>query len=116
MQQIMSVIDDGEYGYIPGRSREHAILHLSLLQQISTQQKKSLAIVQTDIEKAFDKVDRDILIDSIVEICGCKGVSHAIKQRNEIVIYTIDEKSAEAIQLLVPIGIVQGTACRHCAG
>jgi hypothetical protein len=105
--KLSSILHDGEYGYAKGRSREQAMLHLELVLEICKQEGLSLAVLQTDISKAFDSVDRKQIYQAILEFCKCETLLHAVVLRHQTVLYVLSN-AGEQLELFVPNGLVQG--------
>jgi hypothetical protein len=105
--QLRKLLHAGEYGYSKGRCREQAMLHLELVLELCRQEGLSLAVLQTDISKAFDSVDRQEIYMAILELCHCNELLHAVILRHETVLYVLSN-GGEKLEIHVPNGLVQG--------
>jgi hypothetical protein len=104
--RIRQILHDGEYGYAKGRSREQAMLHMELVLEICKQEGISLAILQTDISKAFDSADKMGIYQAVLEICHCETLLRAVVLRRETALYVLSNSGKE-LELHVPNGLVQ---------
>ena len=103
------IFNASQYGFLPNRSTEHAILELQDRIMNIMNDKKCCAGVFMDLSKAFDTLDHKILLDKLYHY-GIRGIAHDwfrnyLSDRKQYI--HINGTSSE--QLPITCGVPQGS-------
>ena len=103
---------EGQYGFRPGRSCEHALLDAKNSILCSLSKKEVCLLLQIDFSKAFDVISHSILLDKLY-FYGIRGLAHDwfksyLSNRNQYVSIDGTDSSKKPMMHGVPQGSILG--------
>ena len=104
-----NIISESQFGFRPGHSTVHPMIHLSNFVTRSFNEKKHVIAIFCDLQKAFDTVDHEILLKKLKKI-GVSGTElkwfqNFLTERKQFV--QIDDASSSLLKII--IGVPQGS-------
>ena len=102
-------IDDMQFGFRPGVGTTDAIFIVRQLQEKYLQGKKELWMAFVDLEKAFDRVPREVLWWALRELGVDEGMVAVIKGMYAGVRTAVKVKGGESQSFEVKVGVHQGS-------
>ena len=108
--RVETTVSENQFGFMPGRSTMEAIHLLRTLMEKYREKKKNLHLAFIDLEKAYDRVPREI----IWGVLDKKGVTlryiDVIKDMYNGVVTMVRTPTGEGSEFPVTIGLHQGSA------
>jgi hypothetical protein len=102
-------IDGMQFGFRPGKGTTDAIFIIRQVQEKFLAKKKDLWIAFVDLEKAFDRVPREVLWWALQRLGVDEWLVKAIKAMYEGVTTAVKLKSGESKEFEVQVGVHQGS-------
>ena len=107
-----SSLFEGQYGFRPGHSCEHALLDATNSIRHSLSRKEVSLLLLLDFSKAFDVISHDILLDKLYHY-GIRGLAHEwfksyLSSRNQFVSIDNINSSLKSMKHGVPQGSIMG--------
>ena len=108
MRNLVS-LDDMQFGFRPGRSTTDAIFIVRQIQEKYLAQKKDLWIAFVDLEKAFDRVPRDVLWWALRQSGVDEWIVRVIQSMYEGALTSVKLGVGESVEFAVKVGVHQGS-------
>ena len=102
-------INDMQFGFRPGRGTTDAIFIVRQMQERFLEKKKELWMAFVDLEKAFDRVPRDVVWWSLRQLGVKEWLVNVIKAMYADVTTTIKMREGESSAFSVKVGVHQGS-------
>jgi len=102
-------IDEMQFGFCPGRGTTDAIFIVRQLQEKYLAKKKDLWMAFVDLEKAFDRVPREVLWWALREVGVEEWLVKAIQAMYEGATTAVKRKVGESRGFKVKVGVHQGS-------
>jgi len=102
-------LDDMQFGFCPGKSTTDAIFIVRQLQEKYVSKSKELWMAFVDLEKAFDRVPREILWWSLRQLNVDEGLIAVIKSMYDNVTTAVKVKGQVSEEFQVKVGVHQGS-------
>ena len=107
-----STLFEGQYGFRPGRSCEHALLDATNTIRHNLSKKEVSLLLLLDFSKAFDVISHDILLDKLYHY-GIRGLAHQwfksyLSSRSQYVSIGGTNSSSQSMRHGVPQGSILG--------
>ena len=103
-------VSENQFGFMSGRSSTEAIRLMRQLVELHRDKKKDLHIVFIDLEKAYDRVSREVLW-SCLEAKGITGTYiRVIKDIYEETLTSVNIPGGDSEYFQVQVGLHQGSA------
>src|SRR5208282_2195717 len=107
MRNLVS-LDDMQFGFRPGRSTTDAIFIVRQIQEKYLAQKKDLWIAFVDLEKAFDRVPREVLWWALRQSGVDEWIVRVIQSMYEGALTCVKPGVGESVEFAVKVGVHQG--------
>ena len=102
-------IDDMQFGFRPGKGTTDAIFIIRQIQEKFLAKKKDLWIAFVDLEKAFDRVPREVVWWSLRRLGVEEWIVNVIKAMYEGATTAVKLKDGESEEFEVKVGVHQGS-------
>ena len=103
------VIDDMQFGILPGRGTTDAIFILRQVQESFLAKKKDLWLAFVDLEKAFDRVPREVVWWALRRMDVPEGLLQVIKLMYVSVTTSVKHNGGESRFFEVKVGVHEGS-------
>jgi hypothetical protein len=102
-------LDDMQFGFRPGKGTTDAIFVIRQVQERFLEKKKDLWIAFVDLEKAFDRVPREVLWWALRQLGVEEWIVNVIKTLYENVTTAVKNMHGESGEFGVKVGVHQGS-------
>jgi hypothetical protein len=102
-------IDEMQFGFIPGKGTTEAIFLVRQLQEKYLAKKRDLWMAFVDLEKAFDRVPRQVLWWALRQVGVEEGLVRVIQSMYEGATTAVKLKDSESKSFEVKVGVHQGS-------
>jgi hypothetical protein len=102
-------VDDMQFGFRPGRGTTDAIFIVRQMQERFLEKKKELWMAFVDLEKAFDRVPRNVVWWSLRRLGVEEWLVNVIKVMYADITTTIKMREGESSAFTVNVGVHQGS-------
>jgi hypothetical protein len=109
LRGVTKVIEN-QFNFMPGRSTMEAIFLISQLMERCNMQKKDLHMVFIDLEKAYDKVSRNVMWWALQKYKVSTKYITLIKDMYDNVVTSVRISDRDTNDFLINIGLHQGSA------
>jgi len=107
MRNLVS-LNDIQFGFRPGRGTTDAIYIVRQIQEKYLTQKKEIWIAFVDLEKAFDRVPRDVLWWALRQSGVDEWIVRVIQSMNEGALTSVKLGVGESVEFDVKVVVHQG--------
>ena len=108
--RMLTTVSENQFGFMPGRSTMEAIYLLRRLTEKYREKKKDLHMIFIDLEKAYDKIPRDIIWRVLEKKGVMKGYIDVVRDMYEGAITTIRCPVGDTREFPITVGLHQGSA------
>ncbi|CAL5326839.1 unnamed protein product [Camellia sinensis] len=102
-------VSENQFGFMPGRSTMEAIYLLRRVIEKYKEKKRDIHMVFIDLEKAYDRVPRDIIWWALEKKGVTKGYIDVIRDMYEGVVTNIRSPAGETNEFPITVGLHQGS-------
>lgn len=108
--RMVTTVSEKQFGFMPGRSTMEAIYLLRRLVERHRSTKKDLHMIFIDLEKAYDRVPRDIIWWVLERKGVTRGYIDVVRDMYEGAVTTIRSPAGETSEFPITVGLHQGLA------
>jgi hypothetical protein len=108
--RMVTTVSEKQFGFMPGRSTMEAIYLLRRMVEKYRAKKNDLHMVFIDLEKAYDRVPRDIIWWVLERKGVTKGYIDVIRDMYDGAVTTIRSPVGETSEFPITVGLHQGSA------
>ena len=102
-------IDEMQFGFRPGKGTTDAIFILRQIQEKFLEKRSELWLAFVDLEKAFDRVPRDVVWWALRQMGVTEGLIQVVKSMYDGVMTAVKGKNGESDYFEVTVGLHQGS-------
>jgi hypothetical protein len=108
--RMVTTVSEKQFGFMPGRSTMEAIYLLRRLVERHRSTKKDLHMIFIDLEKAYDRVPRDIIWWVLERKGVTRGYIDVVRDMYEGAVTAIRSPAGETSEFPITVGLHQGSA------
>ena len=102
-------IDDMQFGFVPGKGTVNTIFMVRQLQEKFLEKRKDLFFAFVDLEKAFDRVPREVVRWALRQLGVEKWLVQTVMTMYESTRTVVRTKQGYSTEFEVKVGVYQGS-------